>query len=195
MMKLDQMQALLQESIPGKRYKHSVHVYEAALKLAEAHKLSAEATAKVAVAALLHDCGREVPSKESVAKARELCLPIDEVELNQPILLHAKLGVYNAMHKYGVAEQEILDGILYHTTGINGMSTLAKIVFLADMIEPGRDFPGVEELRKLARKDLDQAMLMAYSNTIKYLLEGGQLIHPHCIAGYNELILAAKNEK
>ena len=63
---------------------------------------------------------------------------------------------------------------------------------MADMIEPGRDFPGVEELRKLAHKNLDQAMLMAYSNTIRYLLDGGLLIHPHCIEGYNKLILAAK---
>lgn len=189
MMILEQMQALLKESIPGKRYKHSINVYETALKLAEAHQLPTE---KIAIAALLHDCGREVPSKESVAKAQELGLPIDAVELQQPILLHAKLGVYNAMHKYGVADQEILDGILYHTTGIDGMTKLAKVVYLADMIEPGRDFPGVEELRKLARKDLDKAMLLAYSNTIRYLLEGGLLIHPHCISGYNELILAAK---
>ena len=185
MMTLEEMQELLKDSIPGKRYKHSVNVYETALKLAEAHGLPTE---KIAVSALLHDCGR----KESVAKCQELGLPIDEVELHQPILLHAKLGVYNAMHKYGVADQEILDGILYHTTGIDGMTALAKVVYLADMIEPGRDFPGVEELRKLARKDLDKAMLLAYGNTIRYLLEGGLLIHPHCIRGYNELILAAK---
>ena len=109
MMTLEEMQALLKDSIPGKRYKHSVNVYETALKLAEVHGL-------------------------------------------------------------------------------------AKVVYLADMIEPGRDFPGVEELRKLARKDLDKAMLLAYSNTICYLLEGGLLIHPHCIRGYNELILAAKTK-
>ena len=191
MMSLEEMQALLKESIPGKRYKHSVNVYETALKLAEVHVLPKE---KVALSDLLHDCGREVASKDSVAKCQELGLPIDEIEMHQPILLHAKLGVYNAMHKYGVADQEILDGIMYHTTGIDGMSKLAKLVYLADMIEPGRDFPGVEELRRLARKDLDKAMLLAYSNTICYLLEGGLLIHPHCIRGYNELILAAKTK-
>ena len=190
-MTLEEMQALLKDSIPGKRYKHSVNVYETALRLAEVHGLSKE---KIAVSALLHDCGREVASKDSVTKCQELGLPIDEIEMHQPILLHAKLGVYNAMHKYGVADQEILDGIMYHTTGIDGMSKLAKVVYLADMIEPGRDFPGVEELRKLARKDLDKAMLLAYSNTICYLLEGGLLIHPHCIRGYNELILAAKTK-
>lgn len=191
MMKLEAMQNLLKESIPGKRYKHSVNVYLTALKLAEAHKLPPE---KIAVAALLHDCGREVGSKESVAKAQELGLTVDKIEMQQPILLHAKLGVYNAIHKYGVADQEILDGILYHTTGIDGMSALAKVVYLADMIEPGRDFSGVEELRKLAYKNLDKAMLLAYGNTIRYLLDGGLLIHPHCISGYNELVLAEKEK-
>ena len=133
-------------------------------------------------------------SKDSVAKSQELGLPIDELEMHQPIMIHAKLGVYPAMHQYAVADQELLDGILYHTTALDGMSKLAKVVYLADMIEPGRNFPGVEELRKLARKDLDKAMLLAYSNTICYLLEGGLLIHPHCIRGYNELILAAKTK-
>ena len=68
MMTLEEMQELLKDSIPGKRYKHSVNVYETALKLAEAHGLPTE---KIAVSALLHDCGREVPSKESVAKCQD----------------------------------------------------------------------------------------------------------------------------
>ena len=174
MMTLEEMQALLKESIPGKRYKHSVNVYETALKLAEAHGLPKE---KIAVSALLHDCGREVPSKDSVAKCQELGLPIDEVELHQPILLHAKLGVYNAMHKYGVADQEILDGIMYHTTDIDGMSKLAKVVYLADMIEPGRDFPGVEELRKAVYEDLDHGLLLGLSMTIQEMEEMGNPVH------------------
>lgn len=192
MMKIEEMKQLLEASLAPKRYKHSLNVYKTALKLAESHKLPEE---KIAVSALLHDCGREVPTKESVAKAEELGLPVDEVERHQPILLHAKLGVYYAKEKYGVTDKEILDGILYHTTGKDHMSALAKVVFLADMVEPGRDFPGVDDLRKLAHKDLDKAMLKAYSNTLDYLLAGGQLIHPHCIDGYNELILAEKAAK
>lgn len=189
MMTIEEMKQLLEKSLAPKRYKHSINVYITALELAKEHNLPLE---KIAVSALLHDCGREVPTKESVAKAKELGLPVDDVEKNQPILLHAKLGAYYARVKYGVTDKEILDGILYHTTGMSAMSALAKVVFLADMIEPGRDFPGVEALRKLARKNLDKAMLKAYSNTLDYLLAGGQLIHPHCIDGYNELILAEK---
>ncbi len=188
MLKLEEMKRVLRESLPPKRYKHSLNVYETALELARIHGLPEE---KAAVAAMLHDCGREVGSMESAAKARELGLAADEVELRQPILLHAKIGMYNAVHKYGVTDREILDAILYHTTGASGMTPLAKLVFLADMAEPGRDFPGVEELRRLARKDLDRAMLFAYGNTIRYLLDEKLLVHPNCIDGYNELLLAA----
>lgn len=191
-MKLEEMRELLEKSIAGKRFKHSVAVYETALKLAKSHKLDKELTKKIAVSSLLHDCGREIPTKESAAKAHELGIAISNIEENQPILLHAKLGVYFAKHKYGVEDEEILDGICYHTTGKADMSVLAMVVFLADMIEPARDFPGVEELRNLAHKDLEAAMLQAYSNTISYLIKGEQLIHPACIAGYNQLMLKRK---
>lgn len=186
MMTIDEMRCLLEASLPPKRYKHSVRVYETALQLAKAYALPQE---KIAVCALLHDCGREIASKDSAAKADELGIAIDEVERNQPILLHAKLGVYYAQTKYGVDDKEILAGILQHTTGAAHMTVLAKVVFLADMIEPGRDFPGVEKLRELSYKNLDKAMLLAYSNTIRYLLESALLVHPHCLDGYNELIL------
>ena len=192
MLTIEKMQQLLEESLAPKRFKHSVNVYKTALELAKEHELPVE---KIAVSALLHDCGREVPTKESAAKADALGIAIDEVERSQPILLHAKLGVYYAREKYGVTDKEILDGILYHTTGAAGMSELAKVVFLADMIEPGRDFPGVEELRKAACRNLDKAMLMAYSNTMRYLLDGGLLMHPHCLDGYNELIMQQKNKQ
>ncbi len=191
-MNIKQMQELLEQSIPPKRFKHSMRVYETALDMAKALQLTKEETEKIAISSLLHDCGREVGSKESVAKATELGLKIDAVELHQPILLHAKIGVYNAMHKYGVTDEEILDGIRYHTTGAAGMTTLAKVVYLADMIEPARDFPGIDKLREVSYKNLDKAMLMAYGNTMRYLLDEGLLLHPRCIEGYNELIVKMK---
>ncbi len=191
MMNIDEMKKILEASIPTKRYRHSLAVYETALKLAEAHGLPA---GKIAVAALLHDCGRVVSSGKSAQEARKLGLEVPPLEEAQPILLHAILGVYYARETYGVDDGEILEGIRYHTTGVAGMSDLAKVVYLADMIEPGRDFDGVEELRKLAFRNLDKAMLKAYANTIGYLLDSGLLIHPDCIDGYNELLLAARRK-
>ena len=185
-MKIEEMRALLQQSLKPKRYEHSVRVYETALKMAERYHADVK---KVAVAALIHDCGRQIPKEQSVAKAKELRIPVDPVEEAQPILLHAKLGVYYAVHKYGVSpeDREVLDAIRYHSTGTADMTDTAKIVFLADLIEPGRDFEGVEDLREASFQNLDKGMLLSYDNTIRYLLEDGLLIHPDAIAGYNQL--------
>lgn len=185
-MEISKMQELLAASLPIKRYQHSVAVYETALKLAAAHGLAVD---KIAIAALLHDCGRQIPTNASVAKANELGIKLKKVEIAQPILLHAILGVYYAREKYQVEDPEILEAIRYHTTGNKGMSDTAMVVFLADMIEPARSFPGIEELRALCYKDLKEAMLLAYSNTINYLINSHLLIHPDCIKGYNQLRL------
>ena len=192
MLKIDELKSILKASLSLKRYKHSLAVYETALKLAEAHHLDVE---KVGVSALLHDCGREISARDSLAKAAELGIEVDEVEANQPILLHAKLGVYFAQHKYGIQEQDILDGILYHTTGTADMSKLAMAVYLADLLEPTRDFPGIDDLRKLAREDMEKAMMKAYAQTIRYLLEYDLLVHPNCIHGYNQLAAKFKKRK
>ena len=119
------------------------------------------------------------------------------MEEAQPILLHAKLGVYYAIRKYGVSpdDREVLDAIRYHSTGTADMTQTAKIVFLADLIEPGRDFEGVEALREASFQDLDKGMLLSYDNTIRYLLEDGLLIHPDAIAGYNQLAAKTKTAR
>jgi predicted HD superfamily hydrolase involved in NAD metabolism len=191
-MTIEEMRALLQQSLKPKRYEHSLRVYETAIKMA-AHYHADEK--KVAVAALIHDCGRQISKEESVAKAKELGIPVDPVEAAQPILLHAKLGVYYAVHKYGIDadDKEVLDAIRYHSTGTADMTDTAMIVFLADLIEPGRDFEGVEKIREASFQELDRGMLRAYDNTIRYLLEDGLLIHPDAIAGYNQLAAKDKN--
>ena len=74
------------------------------------------------------------------------------------------------------------------------MTDLAKIVYLADMLEPGRDFAGIEELRKQAFKNLDKAMVMAYDSTLRYLLDGKLLLHHRCIEGYNQLRVKFKKK-
>ena len=183
---VDEMRALLRQSLKPKRYEHSVRVYETAIKMAEHYHADVK---KVAVAAMIHDCGRQIPKEDSVDKAKELGIPVDPVEAAQPILLHAKLGVYYAVHKYGVnpKDREVLDAIRYHSTGTADMTDTARIVFLADLIEPGRDFEGVEAIREASWQDLDKGMFLSYDNTIRYLLDDGLLIHPDAIAGYNQL--------
>ena len=144
MLTIDEMKDKLQQALPPKRFKHSLGVYETALVMAEHYGMPTE---KVAVASLLHDCGREVPTDKQVETAEALGLEVDEVERRQPILLHAKMGAYYAEHKYGVTDPEILEAIRLHSTGAPDMSELDMVVYLADLIEPGRDFDGVVKLR------------------------------------------------
>lgn len=184
-MDIVEMRAKLQRELKPSRFEHSLRVYEMALEMAKWYGLPTE---KLAVAALLHDCGRRVPVEKSAEQARAWGQPVDDVELRQPILFHQKLGAYIARTEYGVKDSEILDAIARHTTGGKGMSKMAQVVYLADMIEPGRVYPGVEELRQVARQDLRQGMLKCYAHTIKFLLDTGLLVHPDCVAGYNELM-------
>lgn len=191
-MKFKEMQELLKQSLPEKRYKHSIQVMRTAEKYARIYGLNVN---KVAVAALLHDCGRQVESRFLFDTAKKLGIEMDPVEALQPILLHAKIGVWYAKHKYGVTDPEILHAIRCHTTGVRGMTAFDKVVYLADLLEPDRDFPGVEKLRQIAMVDMDKAMLLGLRNSMQYLLKYNLLVHPDSVDYYNELagMLKRKN--
>lgn len=93
-----------------------------------------------------------------------------------------------AREHFEIEDEEILSAIRWHTTGKENMSKLDKIIYLADMIEPSRDFSGVEELRNDSKDDLDKAMLNALTHTIKYLLEKGCLIDINTVKARNYLL-------
>lgn len=186
-----EMETLLKEALPNKRFIHSIAVCETAIKLAEIHNLDVN---KAKIGGLLHDCGRQINTFKQLDKARKINLEIDFVEQNQPILLHAKLGVYYAQKKYGVVDKDILSSIRKHSTGGVNMSPLDMVIYLADLLEPARDFPGVDKLRSLAQEDLELAMIKAYEQSIDYLMKRGLLIHPDCVLGRNQLVAKRKLE-
>ena len=69
------------------------------------------------------------------------------------------------------------------------------VIYLADLVEPNRDFPGVDTMREEVKKGLENGMRKAYAHTMEYLLDQGLLIHPDCLAGYNELVLKQKEKQ
>lgn len=185
MVSIDSIKAKLKTELKPSRYEHSLRVYETALELAEHYCLPKE---KIALAAILHDCGRKIAVEDSIAKAKELGLEIDFAEEHQPILLHQKLGAYFAEHEYGVTDDEILEAIRRHSVGGKNLSEIVKVIYLADLVELGRKFPGAEDLRTATWNSLDEGMLAAYVHTIKFLLDTKQLVHPDCVEGYNQLL-------
>ena len=104
---------------------------------------------------------------------------ISDIEKGNTALLHSKAGSVLARTKYGVSDPEILDAIRFHTTGRPGMTLLEKIIFISDYIEPGRNSaPRLDEIRKMAFADIDEALRMILSDTLRYLNGSGKEVDP-----------------
>ena len=107
----------------------------------------------------------------------------------EPKLFHGEIGRHLAKDEFGVKDQEILTAIENHTTGRPGMSRLEKIIYLADHVEIGREFSGIDRIRKLAFTDLDRAIIAFAENSIAYFLKLGLPFHPATVETRNYLLL------
>lgn len=171
-----QMTAKLKEKLPAKRFEHSIGVEYTAGTMAFIYGADYE---KALVAGLLHDCAKYVPNDKKVQKCEKRGIPISECEYKNPELLHAKLSAVYAKEKYGVEDEEILSAITWHTTGKPAMTTLEKIVYIADFIEPNRAIlPEMDIIRKEAYSDLDQCLLHILYSCIHYLGKKGSAVDP-----------------
>ncbi|TCS77998.1 bis(5'-nucleosyl)-tetraphosphatase (symmetrical) YqeK [Pectinatus cerevisiiphilus] len=181
------MQEKLRHSLDNEhRYIHSLGVSETAVQLAK--RLGASLP-KAKIAGLLHDCAREFPVSALLDEARKRNIPIDFIDNYQPILLHAALGAALAKEKYSIDDPEILDAIRLHTTGKENMTLLDKIIYLADMIEPHRQYDGIDEFRKFAESaDIDSVMIAAFDRSLSFVIKKGQMIHPQTILARNYLL-------
>lgn len=178
MLPIETMQEKLQSALSVKRYIHTMGVAEEAVKLAEIFG-TAKDRQKARVAGLLHDCAKDYPENMRLRFCKEYKVKTDEIMEKQTDLIHPFLGAEVAKREYQVMDEDILNAIRFHTTGRAGMSLLEKIIFIADYIEPNREkFGGLEEARRLAYLDLDEAMEYILENTIAYVKARGRLLHP-----------------
>ena len=155
------------------RIEHVRGVEETAAHLAQKYGADEETCR---VAAMLHDCTKKLSLSEQLEICRKYGVDVDEMERESPELLHSKSGAAVAQYEFG-ASDEVIEAIKWHTTGKANMSLTEKIVCLADFIEPSRHFEGVEAVRREAERDLDGALIMAFSRTLKHLEEKG--VAPH----------------
>ena len=114
---------------------------------------------------------------------RKYGIVYDEAEAQNAVILHARTGAAMARELFHVSE-EIQNAIRWHTTGKPDMTTLEKILYLADFIEPTRDFPGLDELRELAYKDLDAAMALALSLSMGDIRRRGHEVYKDTLDAY-----------
>lgn len=159
-----------------KRFEHTLGVAYTAAALAMRY---GEDIRKAQVAGLLHDCAKCLSDEKLLRICEKNNLSISEIERRNPFLLHAKVGAVLACKKYGIADEDIIHAIYNHTTGRPQMSTLEKIIFIADYMEPGRkNAPNLEKIRKMAFVDLDETLCHILNDTMEYLKRSGGEIDP-----------------
>ncbi len=171
----DELRACSLSMVYAKRHAHILGVEEEAVKLARRWGGDVELARK---AGILHDCTKYWPTQRHLDYCEKYGVALDELELRSEKLLHAKTGALVARHIFGQCDA-VYDAIYYHTTGRGGMTLLDKIVYIADYMEPNRDFPGVDALRDLAYKDLDAAVALGCEMSIREMEEKGREVHPN----------------
>lgn len=176
---------LMKKKLSEELYRHSAGVAEMAVSLAE--RFGADQR-KAYLAGIVHDYGKRYPKSELRKKAKELNLQLDRITLLEPRLLHAPVGAALLPLELGIEDGEILQAVAFHTTGHSDMSLMDKVIYLADCIEDGRFYRGVDRIRELAREDLDRALLAAVERTICSILERGMLLHPQSVSLRNNLL-------
>lgn len=183
----------LQQSLSKHRYTHVLGVAAKARELAGQYGGDLD---QAEVAGLLHDAAKQKTLADMQTLARRSfgdTLPDTIMSIGS--LLHGYAAVTIAKEMYGIHDEDLLAALAHHTTGAEQMSTLEKIIFIADYIEVNRDFDGVEHLRSIAAQDLDQAVLAGYDSTISHLLEQKKTIYTGTVINRNALILAMQADR
>ena len=180
----EQLLVKMQQFLPEKRFKHCLGVEQAAIDLAERFGVDVE---KAGLAGLLHDYAKKLSDEEFLAL-------IDKYALDPALkdwgnnVWHSMVGIYKIQEDLGLADSEILRAIEVHTVGSAQMSDLDKVVYVADYIEPNRDFPGVEQAREIAHVSLNQAVAYETAHTVEHLAHKGLPIYPQTLETYNAYV-------
>ena len=172
---IENAEAFARSRLSEGRYDHTLRVADTAAELAHVHGLDED---RARLSALIHDAARETGAEEFLRLAQEWNLPVGEPERHSPKLLHGPVAAELARRELGVEDEEILEAVRVHTTGRPGMGTLELVLYVADKIEPARDYPSVERLRGLAREDIHMAATESLRRAIAHNEGRGKDVHP-----------------
>ena len=174
---IPELRACSYAMVQEKRVRHIRGTEEEAVRLAR--RWGADET-MARRAGILHDCTKYLTGQEHIAICQQYGVPLDDLERNAPKLLHSKTGACMARYLFGEPD-EVYQAIFWHTTAKADMSTLEKILYVADYMEPNRDFDGVERLRRLAYADLDKALLLGVETTVQEMRDRQLPVHSNTL--------------
>lgn len=171
----------LKKALKDKRFQHVLRVEETAIKLAEQYGVDVE---KASIAGLCHDYAKQRPDEDFIAEIKKKGL--------NPLLLdygnaiwHGVVGAELIKDELGIWDEDILNAVRHHTTGAPVMTKLEQVIYMADYIEPGRDFTGVKKARVITAANLQAGVAYQTKHTLAYLIENGKPVYPKTIDTYN----------
>ena len=173
----NELKEIVKSKMSLKRFTHTLGVVEMSEKLAKIYNANIQ---KCKVAALLHDICKEMDMEyiKNICK-NKFINELSEEDLENNEILHGFAGAYYVKNELGMNDKEILNAIKYHTVGAKDMTLLEKIVYIADAIEYGRNYPSVVEIREETFKNLDKGILMEIEHKEEYLESIGKKSHPN----------------
>ena len=171
---MEQLTQRVTELLKSSRVKHVLGCAQTAVALAERYGANVQDAQR---AALLHDITKALDGPLQLTLCREYGTILDTFSTQNPKTLHALTGSLVAERIFG-ENQNVVSAIRCHTTGKADMNLLEKIIYVADYMEPNRDFPGVERLRELAYKDITAALKLGLEMTLTMLRQQGREISP-----------------
>ena len=182
-----EMREAIRPLMSEERYRHSLGVEKEAERLA---RRWGEDPEKAAIAGILHDCCKEMPLSEALQIMRRSAIMTEIDFREQPQLIHG-FAAAEILGRYGVRDKDIENAVRYHTTGRANMTLLEKILYLADYIEPSREFandPDVVRLRETVYEDLDRGLLLGLTMTVTEMEGMGNPVHHDTLDARNDLI-------
>lgn len=188
---MNRYEQIARERLSGKRLLHSQGTADTAKKLAQRYGGDVQ---KAYDAGIVHDIAKPLDGEELLLAAEKYGVEVDGYLKKCPWLLHGPVAAAILEREYGVEDGELLRAVALHTTGGRDMSLLDKVIYLADLIEPGRDFPGVREIRERMYEGIDGALLLGVGTVLGFLIKKGWVIHPSSVDMYNSLIQNKEEE-
>jgi len=182
----DAVLAQLAGRLGAKNLAHSVRVADTSAKLAALYGVD---VSQARLAGLVHDWDRELGHERLVAAARDRGISVNPTELDSPYLLHARTGARAVREAFDDLPQTVIDAVEHHTIGSPEMSDLDMVIFVADMIEPKREFSAAQELRAaVGTVPLRELFARAYQRSVAHVIEKGKPLHPDTVAVWNSLV-------
>ncbi|MCL0311812.1 bis(5'-nucleosyl)-tetraphosphatase (symmetrical) YqeK [Apilactobacillus sp. TMW 2.2459] len=175
----------LKNALTKSRFEHVLRVEQMAIKLAKLNDVDVELAS---IGGLVHDYAKQRPDDDFINAIHKYHLDSNLLNYGNAIW-HGEVGFLFVQHELGIQNVDVLNAVKHHTVGAKYMSKLEQIVYMADYIEMGRDFPGVDEAREITYKNLELGVAYQTKHTLEYLILNNKNVYPKTIDTYNQWVL------